>query len=357
MATLLTLGSAAGVSAAGGGAGTVYTLSNAASGNTVLAFSRTAKGSLSALATYPTGGLGGGSGLGSQGAVTITTDGDWLLAVNAGSDEITSFAIGSGGRLTWTDKIASGGDHPISVTEHDGLVYAVNDGGAGNIAGFTIDGSGDLSAVAGSSRPLSTAASAPAEIAFNPAGDTLTVSEKGTNRITTFAVLGDGRAAAPTWISSAGPTPFGFAFDAKGRAFVSEAAGGALNASSLSSYAVGGGAATLLDGPAATTETAACWVAVTNNGRFAYTANTGSGTVSGFGVSPDGSLALLDASGVTGVTGGAPADLAFSVNSRFLYVRTGGINDIVAFQVAADGGLTSIGSTDLPAGTVGIAVR
>jgi 6-phosphogluconolactonase (cycloisomerase 2 family) len=357
IAALLTLGSAAGAAAGGGGAGTVYTLTNAASGNAVLAFSRTAKGSLAPLATYPTGGLGSGSGLGSQGAVTISSDGDWLLAVNAGSDQITSFAIGSGGRLTWIDNVASGGDHPISVTEHDGLVYALNDGGAGNIAGFTIDGSGGLSAIAGSSQPLSTSASAPAEIAFNPAGDTLTVSEKGTNRITTYAVGSAGRAAAPTWISSAGTTPFGFAFDAKGRAFVSEAAGGAPNASTISSYAVGDGQAILVDGPAATTESAACWVAVTKNGRFAYTANTGSGTVSGFAVSRGGGLTRLDDDGVTGITGGAPADLAMSGNSHFLYVRTGGINDIVAFRVASNGGLTSIGSTDLPAGTVGIAVR
>lgn len=357
MAVLLTLGSAVSAAAGGGAAGTVYTLTNAAAGNAVLAFSRTATGSLSALATYPTGGLGSGAGLGSQGALTITPDGNWLLAVNAGSDEITSFAIGSGGRLARADTIASGGDHPISVTARAGLVYVVNSGGSGNIAGFRIDGSGQLQSLAGSVRPLSSAASAPAQISFDPAGRTLVVTEKATNRITTYPVASDGSAAAPTWITSAGPTPFGFAFDQKGRAIVSEAAGGAADQSTVSSYRIGAGSAALLDGPIATTETAACWVAVTNSGRFAYVAETGSGTITGFAVEPNGDLTLLDADGVTGVTGGSPADLALTRNSQFLYVRTGGILDIVAFAVGADGGLTSIGSTDLPAGTVGIAVR
>ncbi len=355
IAAILALGGAGSAAAGGGSAGTVYTLTNAAAGNAVLAFSRAADGSLSPLATYPTGGLGSGAGLGSQGAVTITPDGDWLLAVDAGSDEITSFRIGRDGRLTLADKIASGGDHPISLTAHGRVVYALNDGGAGNVSGFTIDHSGDLAALGGSTQPLSTAASAPAEVAFNPAGNTLVVTEKGTNRITTYEVGRDGRAAAPSWISSAGVTPFGFAFDRRGRAIVSEASGGAPDASTLSSYAISGGAAALVDGPNATTETAACWVAVTGNGRFAFVAETGSGTVTGFAIERDGDLRLLDANGVTGVTGGSPADLALTRNNRFLYVRTGGVNDIVAFAVESDGGLRSIGSVDLPAGTVGIA--
>ena len=356
LGAILALGGAAGA-AAGGSAGTVYTLSNAAAGNAVIAFARSASGSLTALGSYATGGLGSGAGLGSQGAVTITDDGAFLLAVNAGSDDVTAFSIGSGGRLTWTDTVASGGDHPISVTVNDGLVYVLNDGGAGGIAGLRIDAAGELSAVAGSGRPLSSSASGPAQIAFAPSGDTLVVTEKATNRITTYSVDASGVAGAPTWISSAGTTPFGFDFDQKGRAIVSEAAGGAANASTVSSYAVAAGGATLLDGPVATTESAACWVAVTNSGRFAYATNTGSGTVTGFALSPDGSLTRLDADGISGVTGGAPADLAVSRNSRFLYVRTGGVNDVVAFGVGADGGLTRLGSVDLPAGTVGIAVR
>jgi 6-phosphogluconolactonase len=342
-----------GPAAAGSNVGAVYTLSNSAAGNTVIAYARASNGGLSPLGTFATGGLGSGAGLGSQGPVTLSTDGDWLLAVDAGSDEISSFAVGSDHRLTLADTIASGGDHPISVTIHGSLVYAVNDGGAGNIAGFTIDGAGNLIAIAGSTQPLSSAASQPAQISFSPNGSTLLVAEKATNRITTYAGGAGGVAGTPTWIASAGQTPFGFAFDNKGRAIVSEAFGGAANASTVSSYRVSAGTASLIDGPVATTETAACWVAITNNGKYAYAANTGSGTVTGFRIARNGTLHRLEADGVTGVTGGAPADLDFSRNSKFLYVRAGG--SIVAFKAHRDGSLSNLGSTVVQAGIVGLA--
>ena len=43
---------------------------------------------------------------------------------------------------------------------------------------------------------------------------------------------------------------------------------------------------------APTTETAACWIAVTANGRFAYAGNAG-GSVTAYRVAPDGSLWVL----------------------------------------------------------------
>jgi 6-phosphogluconolactonase len=355
LSAVLAFGGTGVAAASEGSAGAVYTQTNGAGGNSILAFSRSSSGRLSPLGTYATGGLGTGSGLGSQGAVTLARDGELLLAVDAGSDDIASFAVRDDGSLTLVDRVASGGDQPISVTAHGGIAYVLNAGGSGNIVGFTLDVAGDLAAIAGSSRSLSTAASGPAEIAFNPAGTALLVTEKNTNRLTTYKVGSDGLASAGTWIASAGVTPFGFAFDARGRAVVSEAWGGAADASTVSSYSIRGGSTMVIDGPVATTETSACWVAVTANGRFAYDANTGSGTVTGFAIGTDGSLTRLDADGVTGVTGGSPADLAASANGHFLYVRVGGLNDISAFLVAVDGSLSSIGTAGLPAGTVGIA--
>src|SRR4051794_17334982 len=71
--------------------GAVYTMDNASSGNHVLTFQRRPDGSLSPSASYSTGGLGTGSGLGSQGAILLTGDGEWLFVCNAGSDEISVF--------------------------------------------------------------------------------------------------------------------------------------------------------------------------------------------------------------------------------------------------------------------------
>ena len=353
LSALLAITAVAPVAASNAHAGTVYTLSNASAGNAVIAYHRSGDGSLSALGTYPTGGLGSGAGLGSQGAVTLSDDGRLLVAVDPGSDEITSFRVHRDGTLAFADRVASGGDHPISVTIDHGIVYTVNDGSGGDIAGFRIGWSGNLHAINGSVRPLSSASSGPAQISFGPEGRTLVVTEKATNRITTYRVGWDGRASAPTWTASAGQTPFGFDFDQRGHLIVSEAAGGAPDASTVSSYRVNRTGAHVLDGPIATTETAACWVVVTNDGRFAYAANTGSGTVSGFAIDRDGDLHLLDADGATGVSGGAPADLALSDDNSFLYVRTGG--SLHAFRVLPDGSLVDLGSTSIQSGIVGLA--
>ena len=60
---------------ADGGPGALYTASNAVGGNAVLAFNRSADGTLGAPTAYPTGGTGTGGGLGNQGAVTLSRDG------------------------------------------------------------------------------------------------------------------------------------------------------------------------------------------------------------------------------------------------------------------------------------------
>ena len=339
--------------------GAVYTLSNSAAGNVVLAYSRAGDGTLSPIASYPTGGLGSGGGLGSQGAVTLSDNGRLLLAVDAGSDTITSFRVAKDGALTLADHVASGGVHPISVTINDRLVYVLNDGGAGNVAGFTVDRDGDLSSIAGSARPLTGAGVGPAQVSFTPDGRSLVVTEKAANKIVTYQVAKDGTASGPTGFSSAGATPFGFAFDQHGRLLVSEAFGGAPGASVVSSYDISkSGVITVVDPLVATTETAACWVAVTPNGKFAYTTNTGSGTVSGFAISPHGDLGLLNADGVTGVTGAgsSPIDAATSAQGGYLYVLDAGTDAISAFAIGNDGALTSVtGLTGLPPSGLGLA--
>lgn len=339
--------------------GAVYVMTNDPEENAVLVFGRSADGSLGAPEAYSTGGRGTGSGLGSQGALVLTGDGRWLLAVNAGSDEISVFRVGPAG-LTLTDRVPSGGGHPISVTAHGALVYVLNAGGTNNVTGFRLSSLGNVSMIPGSARPLSAESPGPAQVSFSPDGGTLVVTEKATNLILTYAVGPDGLASQPTAHASAGATPFGFAFAGRGTLVVSEAFGGAADASAASSYALGGGSLALVSGSVGTTETAACWAVATRNGRFAYVTNAGSGTLTGYGVDPSGALTLLDADGVTGVTGqgSSPIDAALSANSRFLYVLNAGTRTISVFQVGSDGGLTSVGgAAGLPAGSVGIAAR
>jgi 6-phosphogluconolactonase (cycloisomerase 2 family) len=108
----------------------------------------------------------------------------------------------------------------------------------------------------------------------------------------------------------------------------------------------------------ATTETAACWIVVTKNGRFAYTTNTGSGSISGYRVGHDGALTLLDADGATASTGPGPIDMALTPSSRLLYSLNSGDGTISGFRVGGDGSLSPIGgASGLPGAATGLAAR
>ena len=351
---VLSLGGASAFAAGRGPAGMVYTLTNAPGGNAVVAYARDANGQLSQQGIYATRGLGSGAGLGSQGAVTLSNDGRWLLAVNAGSDSVSLFAVGPYG-LSLSSTASSGGDLPISVTVAGDVVYVLNGGGAGNISGLRI-AHGQLRPIANSTQPLTGAG--PAQVQFTPTGDALVVTQKASNSLATYRVSRNGVAGAPTDHASNGVTPFGFAFTPQGTLVVSDAFGGADNASALSSYRVVGGDLLDLAGPAATTETAACWVVTSADGRYAYTTNAGSNSVSAFAVDRRGNLTLLDRDGKSGVTGGHPTDLAINANGHYLYTLNNTDNSLSIFRVNSDGSLTSLGTlSDVPAGAVGLAAQ
>ena len=340
----------------------VYTQSNSAAGNQVVAFNRAANGRLESAGSYPTGGMGTGGGLGSQGALALSHNHRWLLVVNAGSNNVSVFAVQHDG-LVLTDIEASGGSRPISVTIDHNLVYVLNAGGAvggsDNITGFYLSNHGDLLPLPDSTRPLSAANVGPAQVSFSPSGDRLMVTEKGTNQIATFAVDDNGVSGWADFTESSGLTPFGFAFTPSGVAIVSEAFGGAAGASGISSYDVEStGWPVLVTASLTTQQTAACWVAVARNGRYAYVTNTGSNTVTGVRVAHDGSLTLLDADGSSASTGVTPIDAAVSNDDRFLYVLTAGDRSISQYRIAADGTLTSLGAIGgLSAGTIGLLAR
>ncbi len=344
--------SAGGPSVAGVGA--VYTLTNAASGNAVVWYSRSVNGQLSSQGTFPTGGLGTGGGLGSEGAVVLSADGSVLLAVDAGSNQVSAFQVGSNG-LVLTDTVDAGGVMPISVTIFGDWVYVVDAGGMPNIAGFLLAADGTLSPISGSVQALS--GTAPAQISFNPTGQVLVVTEKASNSIDTFTVDANGVASAAIPHASDGATPFGFAFDNKGDLLVSEVGGGPGGTSALSSYAVGAdGSLTTISASVPDFEFAACWVVTTNNGKLAFTSNAHppSNDLSAFAVGAGSQLTL--AQEVAAKPGNGPTDLALSGNSRFLFVLDSGDGAIAGFAVHTDGSLVAISTVSgLPSSDVGLA--
>jgi 6-phosphogluconolactonase (cycloisomerase 2 family) len=340
-----------GIAAASDGrSGFVYTETNAASGNAILAYSQGHDGSLTAIGSFPTGGLGAGSGLATQGEVILAGGGKWLLAVNAGSNDISTFRVRDDGRLTLTDRAGADGTGPVSLTADDGLVYVLDAGGSGNIAGFRLD-NGNLHHIGGSVQALSGSATNPAEVAFSTNGRFLVVTERATNLIDTYSVDSHGRAGGLNTTASSGPVPYGFAFDLRNHPIVSEAAN-----STLSSYRLSGAGATVISASVPTGGIAACWVAVSPNGLWAFDSNAHGGTISSFEVHSNGSISLVLSVAANTGAGSAPLDLQISSNGRFLYVTEAGAHMIGGYRLGAGGTLVAVpGGPVLPASASGIA--
>jgi 6-phosphogluconolactonase (cycloisomerase 2 family) len=339
-------------------AATVYTQTNSASGNQIQVYRTGDDGSLGLIATVPTRGLGTDGGLGNQGALAMTKNGHWLFAVNAGSDEVSAFAVTAQG-LVLVDKASSGGTQPVSLTVHENMIYVLNSGGSGNISGLRFSRNGHLQPIANSTRPLSSATAGAAEIAFDREGETLVVTEKSTGKLSVYSV-DEGRIKGPVVFASNGQTPFGFAFDRHNNILVSEAFGGAANASAISSYDLDDEPLSLetISGSIPAHQTAACWVVLARHGRFAYVTNTGSGTVTGFKVDRHGALTPLNVDGLTGVSGGNPLDAAVGLDESTMYVLSPKIGKIIAFHVGADGSLAAAGSSlGVPLTATGLVAR
>jgi len=349
-------------------AGAVYVLTNQVN-NQVGAFRRTAKGILTFAGMFPTGGAGNpvpqGSDpatdpLASQGALIISHGNRFLFAVNAGSNQISVLKINKN-ELTVVDLVNSGGIRPISLALHDDLLYVLNEGGTPNITGFTVEENGTLTPLAGSTRPLIGGVAAdPAQIGFSSDGSLLVVTEKMGNRINTYTINDDGLPSAPIDNASNGMTPFGFAFNNAGTLVVSEAFGGAPNASAASSYsAPESGILSVVSGSVPNSQTASCWVVIPNNGKFAFVSNTASGTISSYRIGTDvETLTLINSvAGSTGM-GSSPIDMTLSNNSRYLFVLAAGSQSVVSFRVNQNGTLTMVDTAGgLPLGAQGIAAK
>jgi 6-phosphogluconolactonase len=336
-----------------GDAGAVYTMTNSPGENAVLVYSRSADGSLTQPQSYLTGGSGTGAGLGSQGSIALTNSGNWLIAVTAGSNDVTVFST-KNDQLSVTDRKPSGGSMPVSVATDGDLIFVLNAGGVANITGFHLTHTGQLVPIPGSTRVLSGAA--PAQISFANHGSTLVVTERVSNTITVYRV-DDTTLSGPFTHPSSGLTPFGFGISGMDVVVVSDAAAGAPGATTVSSYIVNeSGSLQPVTTALPLGQTAACWVAVTQNGKYAFIANAGSSTISSIAVARDGSLRVLNAAAGSTPPNTPAIDLALSVNSRYLYSLAGGT--ISAFRVASDGALMPVQVvTGLPASAAGMAAR
>ena len=335
--------------------GHVYVNDNSAGTNTIAAFDRHADGTLTAIpgSPFPAGGSGTGAGIGSQGALQESADGKYLLAVDAGSGQITVLRIGPDGdlRLVSGGLVSSGGSEPVSIAVHDGLVYVANGGSGGsNYTGFTLNGGGHLRPLDGSTVALPEG-SEPGDVLFNGTGTSLVGVRINTSLIDSFAVGRDGRltAAPGSPFAAQGPGPFGSEFRPTNpsQLFVSNAHGGP-EAGSVSAFSVAsdGTLSSIGASPFADHQTAPCWVEITHDGRYLFTTNTASDTISRYAIETGGSLELLGSTPLKTAHAGV-FDARLSPDGGTLWTVEEGARAVAAFSVAG-GSLSELASSPTP---------
>ena len=341
------------------GAGHVYLDDNTAGTNTIAGFERHADGTLSPLPGSPfsAGGAGTGHGLADQGAVQVAEHGRYLLAVDAGSNQISVLRIRRDGSLRLDSVVSSEGALPNSIAVHGDLVYVANAGPtASNYTGFILGRDGHLGPLAGSTVTLS-ATAAPADVLFNGTGTKLVGTEVGPSVIDSFTVTPTGRlqAAPDSPFTGQGLGPFGSEFSPThpNQLFVSNAHNGTALSGTVSAFddAPNGRLSSIGDAPFADDQTAPCWVEISHDGRFLFTVNTASGSISRFAIAPAGKLTLLGSTpvGATGAVGAVDARL--SGDGRTLYVDESKLGAVGEFAVNG-GDLTELAGSPvaLPTG-------
>ena len=248
---------------------------------------------------------------------------------------------------------------------------------SGSIYGLRFSNNGQLTPIVNSLQALSTVGPSgeAAQIGFAPGGKQLVVTHRALDVIDTFRRRADGSPEPAQPYPANAPHPFGFDFAGS---HLEVTNGGSVTTppdtadpsqfkGSVSSYDVAG--ALTATGNVASGGRAACWIAVTNDKRYAFATNTlsatvadittGKGAISRLSVSSDGTLTLL---GQTDTGPGFPSDVALSSDSQYLYVLAPTLtgddtSHIDVYRVGADGSLTHIQSTadNLPRGISGAA--
>lgn len=361
--------------------GAAYTETNEPD-NKVVVYRRGADGSLTEIQRVDTGGAGvngnppfGQGFLDSNGAVELNKR--LLFVVNAGDDTISSFRVKGNGRLRLADTAPSGGDHPTSIDTRKGLLFVLNVD-SNDISGLRYSKKGKLTPLSNSTRELATpqgtipGAGLPTpfadQVLFSPNGKVLTVPERLSNgfmgQLDTFRIGRDGRPGQAQANASNGFIPFGMEWDNHGHLIVAN--GGPppnFSPGSGSSYSLSGTTLTPIDNQLAGDD-ATCWLAITNNGKYAFMINQPpgrAGSVSRFSISHDGHLTLL---GIT-PTSGSSADTALSRDSKYLFVQNiilpgeTGNATIDTYRVGSGGQLTHLGLVDsgVPGSASGFAAR
>ncbi len=355
----------------------VYVNDNTSGGNTVSGFARHADGALTPLPGSPfsAGGAGTGAGVPSQGGVQVSSDGNFLLVADAGSNEISVLRISGDGSLQAVSgsPFASNGAEPVSIAAQGHTVFVANTGnaataaadcsyktgGGSNYTGFRLDGGGRLTPLANSTYCVPPGSEL-GDVVLNAGASHLSGSRVNPSLIDSLDVdsLGELTVSPGSPFPAQGVGPFGSAFSPTlpDDLYVSNAHNGG-TAGTVSAFAVGKNAVLSSIGasPFADNQAAPCWVAISPDGRYLFASNTASGSISSYAIAGDGSLNLLGSTDLRGGPGNT--DVALDAAGRLLFVLHGTSVNVLSVQNGVTTELTASPVT-LPAGIkpFGIAV-
>jgi len=283
----------------------------------------------------------------------VSGDGRYLLAADAGSNQISVLRIRPDGTLARVQgsPVYSGGFEPVSIAAHGHLVYVANEGnkvtGTGsNYTGFTLNAGGHLTPLSGSTVSLPSTAN-PGDILFNSTATSLIGVEVGTSDPSTFLidsfVVGrdDRLTAAPgSPFAAQAAGPFGSEF--------SNAHGGAGNGSVSALAVAGNGAITSIGtSPYPDGQTAPCWVEISHDGSYLFTVNTGSTSISSYHINADGSLNYFTTTAFKSGAGIRPFDARLDPSGGWLYVVDAALDAVSGFAVSG-GSLTELSGSRFP---------
>jgi hypothetical protein len=370
-ATALTLGLGLFALANGAGASTstsrwfqprhaLFVETDATTGNSVLSYERASDGTISFAGSYLTGGNGATAAnatadpLASQDGLVLVNNNSELIAVNAGSDTVTVFAV-HGTSLTAIQQISSGGLFPDSIAASGRYVAVLNAGGAGTVAEFTWLND-RLVPLPGQIRSLGLDNTTPpdfhhgvGQVGFTPNGQHLVITGKlSDDGYLVFSVASNGAlGTSPVFTPAVNALPFSFTFDSAGNVVATEASN-----SSVSTYRVNTNGSLTNIGTVSDGAAALCWISGANG--FFYGSNAGSGTISSFDESSTGAPVLENATAATAHAG--TTDSVVSPDGKYLYVESGGAGTVDVFAIGAGGSLTQLETIfNIPVASEGIA--
>jgi 6-phosphogluconolactonase len=325
--------------------GAVFVMTNSNTGNEILQFLRNPNGSLVSVGKTPTGGNGTGGTtdpLASQHSLLLTPDSRFLLAVNAASGTISSFAV-IGAFLIPIDVVSTGCGFPNAIGQSGNLVYVLNASGNSNVVGFTME-EGRLIRIPNATGYLTTGLSGGSSLTFSEDGRVLLVSERTTGNIDSFPVNTDGTLGAATVTSYPG------IFD-----FTTSPTKGLLitvGGPNISSTSVADNAA-LKTVDSTPIFAGACWVVVTPKG-FVYASTGGPSIIDGYSLSTSGGFTAIGTGEAALVPGATILDLAVSSEGLFLFSLNSGNGTIGAWSINQNTGvLTANAGAVLPTSNVG----